>query len=208
MFSGDNLTCSVCLSQIASDKYFFCQVCKINLHLECAKLVKAECKKAPLYERNNPNKQTGAVKTKPAKQSTKVSRVSQKIPKTGGSFWSGFIYYYTKKYQQHMNHYWKLDSGAIHVYNKDMNKAEKKLYEIPLISISKVAQSGINTEEIRAPVKYLFLLKTDNEIYFCGDGTQMDETPMNALAKQFYNIFKLVYLPYQMGNECKIKKTA
>jgi len=73
---------------------------------------------------------------------------------------------------------------------------EKKKGVIPLISIVKVRQSGIDVDSFKTSLKYLFSLETKNDVYFCGDGNQSDETAWNTLVKQFFNIFKMVYLPF------------
>jgi len=194
-----SIKCAVCLSKVMEDKYVNCTECNLNTHIKCAKLVKTECKKKAVLPFIK-NEQAGRP-TQIMRQS-RVSRVSQKFQKTGDSYWSGYITYYTAQYQQFVTHYWKLSSLSIAVFIKDLNKNEKKLKDIPLISIVKVAQSGINADEFRAPVRFLFVLKTDEEIYFCGDGNQSENSPMNSLAKQFYDIFKMVYLPYE--NKCKL----
>ena len=77
-----------------------------------------------------------------------------------------------------------------------MNKIERKIKEIPLNSIVKVVQSGMDATENHNSIKYLFLIKTDEEVYYCGNGNESEDSPMNTLARQFYNIFKMVYLPY------------
>lgn len=163
-------------------------------------MIKPECKKKTILPFKK-NEQAGRQTQKQQKQS-RVSRVSQKFKKTGDSYWAGYITYYTAQYQTFVTHYWKLTSLSINVFFKDLNQIEKKIKDIPLSSIVKVAQSGINADEFRAPVKFLFVLKTDDEIYFCGDGAQNENSPMNSLARQFFDLFKMVYLPY--GNKCKI----
>jgi len=128
--------------------------------------------------------------------SVQVNRLSQKLQKTGESFWAGYITYHTKEYPQFIIHFWKLDSDSIKILVKDMNnKSEKKIKEIPLNSIIKVRQSGIDVDEFKT-LKHLFSLETNDDVYFCGDGKQSENSAMNSIAKQFFNIFKMVYLPY------------
>ena len=72
------------------------------------------------------------------------------------------------------------------------------LKEIPLMSIKKAIQCGLNmsgeTESLSGQ-KCLFLLKTEAETYFCGMDAEIQNS-MNVLARNFYNIFKMAYLPY------------
>lgn len=182
VFEND-LKCSLCLSKINSGTYWNCGECQSNFHVNCIQNVEKECKKK--------FKQ----KSKTQKQS-RVTRVSQKLQKTGDIFWKGFIPYHTKQFPELVAHYWKLDSESISIFVKDINNIEKKKHEIQLNSIVKVKQSGIDVEECKASFKYLFLLETNDDIFFCGDGNHNEETLMNTVAKQFFNIFKMVYLPF------------
>jgi hypothetical protein len=53
----------------------------------------------------------------------------------------------------------------------------------------------------------LFVIRTDEEAYYCGmDNTDPNST-MNVLARNFYNIFKMVYLPYSHANRTGFRKS-
>ena len=133
---------------------------------------------------------------------SRVYRISQKIKKTTGYFWSGYMTYYTNENQQFVTHYWKLDSACIYVFSS--YKLEKRLKEIPIGSIVKATLSGVNIvrEDAVNDRKCLFVLRTENEIYYCGKGNEDPNTAMNVLARNFYNVFKMVHLPYGNRNGC------
>jgi serine/threonine protein kinase len=50
------------------------------------------------------------------------------------------------------------------------------------------------------------MLKTDKETYYCGNRDEDENAPLNVLARTFYNIFKMVYMPYNANNRLKVKK--
>ena len=52
------------------------------------------------------------------------------------------------------------------------------------------------TEEFINGQKCLFMLITDNDTYYCGMDSADTNNTMNVLARNFYNIFKMAYLPY------------
>ncbi len=91
-----------------------------------------------------------------------------------------------------MTHYWQLDSQTIHVY--DTYKLENKLFEIQLNSIEKAMLS-----DSKQKIKCLFYMQTDKIIYYCGLDNSNPNDTMNQLARNFFNIFKMVYLPYARG---------
>ncbi len=145
---------------------------------------------------------------KSRKQSSQIrlQRVSQKFKKTTGQFWSGFMTYYTNESKNFLTHYWKLDSSSINIFIS--YKMEKKLKEIPLNSIVNVSLTGINLnrEDSGDANKCLFMLKTENEVFYCGNGKEDQNSTMNVLARNFFNIFKMVYLPYGNRNGGKKEK--
>jgi len=151
---------------------------------------------------NVPDTVTSRNRYKSKKQSSQIrlQRVSQKFKKTTGQFWSGFMTYYTNENRGFQTHYWKLDSTSISIFIS--YKLEKKLREIPLDSIVNASLSGmsLNREDSGDSNKCLFILKTDNEIFYCGNGKEDQNSTMNVLARNFFNIFKMVYLPYGNRN--------
>ena len=126
-----------------------------------------------------------------------LQRISQRVKKTDGFFWSGFMFYYTNSNTEVVTNYWRLDSQFINIYNS--YRLEKHLKEIPLATIKTANICGMNPhiiEEFINDQKCLFTLVTDDETYYCGmDGSDSSNT-MNVLARNFYNIFKMAYLPY------------
>ena len=131
-----------------------------------------------------------------------VQRISQRIRKTAGFFWQGHMTYSTSDNEQIVTHYWQLDSQKILVH--DSNQLRAKLYEIPLTLIQRVFLIDVNQpmqfKDFKKPKnKCLFCLKTLTIIYFCGVDTQNPTCSENQLARNFYNIFKMVYLPYSKG---------
>ncbi len=104
-----------------------------------------------------------------------------------------------------MTHYWKLDSKSITIY--DSYRLERLIQEIPLNVIKKASLCGLNMsnrEDFINDQKCLFTLKTDIEVYYCGMGSSDPNVTMNVLARNFYNIFKMVYLPYSSRHGGKI----
>ncbi len=139
-------------------------------------------------------------KSKKQSSQIRLQRVSQKFKKTTGQFWSGFMTYYTNENKNFQTHYWKLDSTSINIFIS--YKLERKLKEIPLNSIVNVVLTGMNLsrEDSGDENKCLFMLKTENEIFYCGNGKEDQNSTMNVLARNFFNIFKMVYLPYGNRN--------
>ena len=46
-------------------------------------------------------------------------------------------------------------------------------------------------------VKCLFIIRVDNgQIYYCGNGNDNENTFENTMARSFFNMFKIVYLPF------------
>jgi hypothetical protein len=136
-----------------------------------------------------------------------VYRVSQKFKKTSGSFWTGHMYYFTSDMPQFVIYYWKLDSQSIVVY--DTYKMENQLKLIMLESIKSATLCSVNrsySDNQYYSQKCIFMLKTDKETYYCGNRDEDENAPLNVLARTFYNIFKMVYMPYNANNRLKVKK--
>ena len=130
----------------------------------------------------------------------RLQRVTQKFKKTTGQFWSGFITYFTNKNKSFQIHFWILDSISINIFTS--YKLEKKLKEIPLYSIVGAVLTGMDLvrEDSVDEKKCLFMLKTVNEIFYCGNGKEDRNSNDNVRARNFFNIFKMVYLPYGNRN--------
>ena len=126
-----------------------------------------------------------------------LQRLSQRVKKTSGYFWSGHMIYYTKSNTEFTTHYWKLDAKSINIY--DSYRLEKKLKTIELENIKKANLCGVlpnAKDECINDQKCLFILRTDNDDYYCGLGGTNSNSTMNILASNFYNMFKMVFLPY------------
>ena len=135
-----------------------------------------------------------------------LQRLSQRMKKTGEYFWSGYMYYYTNESQEFLTHYWKLDSTSIAIY--DSYRLEKKLMEIELTSVRRAYLCGVSMldpENANNVKNCLFVIRTDTEAFYCGMGNADPNSTMNVLARNFYNIFKMVYLPY--GNRNGFRKS-
>jgi len=108
-----------------------------------------------------------------------------------------------------VTNYWRLDSVAINIY--DSYRLEKHIEEIPLLSIKKANICGMNPDTIEEFIndqKCLFTLVTESKTYYCGmDGSESSNT-MNVLARNFYNIFKMAYLPYGKSRRISWKISA
>jgi hypothetical protein len=103
-----------------------------------------------------------------------------------------------------MTHYWKLDSNSIVIY--DSYRLEKKIKEIPLVNIRRAYLCGVNMDPEQINTKNsLFIIRTETECLFCGTANADQNSTMNVLARNFYNIFKMVYLPY--GNRNGFRKS-
>lgn len=114
-----------------------------------------------------------------------------------------------------MTHYWKLDSSCITIYDSyrlekvirqilltDIRKAN--LYGLSAFGSSKDAAAAAVAAENANEQKCLFMITTDKEIYYCGMDNADQNSTMNVLARNFYNIFKMVFLPYCNRNGSKI----
>ena len=131
-----------------------------------------------------------------------VQRMSQRIRKTAGFFWQGHMSYSTSDDEHIVTHYWQLDSQKIHVY--ESNQLKTKLNEIMLNTIQRAILLDVSIsaqfKDFKKPKsKCLFCLKTVNLIYNCGVDSQNPNCTENLLARNFYNIFKMVFLPYSKG---------
>ena len=107
--------------------------------------------------------------------------------------------YSTSENEQICCHYWQLDSQRIHVYESILHK--NKLFEIMLNSIQRVILLNVNqnAKEIKYPKENcLFCLKTNTILYSCGIYDHEDSNLIHD-GKNFYNIFKYVFLPYSTG---------
>ena len=126
---------------------------------------------------------------------------------SSSSYWSGYINYFTlNDCDQFIYHIWQLYADCIKIYEKEPFKPERKIKEIPLSSIVKVKQAGLDDtdtiQDSKMPLRYLFLLETnENEIYFCGKGKINENDSINKskneLVRRFFDMFKMVYLPYE-----------
>jgi hypothetical protein len=130
----------------------------------------------------------------------RLQRVTQKFKKSTGQFWSGFMSYFTDKNKSFQTLFWILDSTSINIFNS--YKLERKLKEIPLYSIVSAVLTGMDSvrEDSVDEKKCLFMLKTVNEIFYCGNGKEDRNSKDNVRARNFFNIFKMVYLPYGNRN--------
>lgn len=141
-----------------------------------------------------------------------LQRLSQRVKKTSGYFWSGHMIYYTKSNTEFTTHYWKLDAKSINIY--DSYRLEKKLKTIELENIKKANLCGVlpnAKDECINDQKCLFIIRTDNDDYYCGLGGNNSNSTMNILASNFYNMFKMVFLPYggrNSENKLSIKISA
>jgi hypothetical protein len=91
----------------------------------------------------------------------------------------------------------------------DSFRSETLIKEIHLVSIKNAKMCELNggPTEIEPLTlansqyinnqKCLFKLVTDDEVYFCGMDASDTKNTMNVLAKNFFNIFKMVYFPHE-----------
>jgi hypothetical protein len=115
------------------------------------------------------------------------------------------MFYFTYESPQFVTHYWKLDSQSIIVY--ETYKMENQLKLIPLENIKNATLCSINknnNDNQYYSQKCIFLLKTDKETYYCGTREHDENAPLNVLARTFYNIFKMVHMPYNANNRLKV----
>lgn len=95
-----------------------------------------------------------------------------------------------------------MDTKSIKIYNS--YRLEKILKEIPLETIKNAKLNGLNSKEENCinDQKCLYVLVASEEQYYCGMGNSDPNSAMNVLARNFFNIFKMVYLPF-MGHQGK-----
>ena len=128
-------------------------------------------------------------------------------------FFTGLILYWTNESTKSNYHEWKLDTTNIYIFTKQ-NASQPK--QIPLKSIVKVtlmtsalmANANDSTKKKRETMfdeNCLFSLRTnENEIFYCGDSRAHDQSIENMVAKSFFNMFKIVYVPFtSSGSNCK-----
>lgn len=150
----------------------------------------------PNFEEDNTVKK---YETKYKKNKTNLvvlQRMSQKIRKTNDLFWKGHMIYSKNTDMQIYTHYWTLDNKKINVY--ETWKLNKKLFDISLESIIR-ASTWSNSDELRykknsehIPLYYIEIPKC---VIFCGLDN-VPSHPLNQTTRNFYNIFKIVFLPY------------
>ena len=126
-------------------------------------------------------------------------------------FFTGQIIYWTNESTKSNYHEWKLDATNIYIFTKQ-NAPQPK--QIPLKSIVKVTlmtsalmatDSSQKKRETMFDENCLFSLRTnENEIFYCGDSRAHDQSIESMVAKSFFNIFKIVYVPFISGaHNCK-----
>ena len=132
-------------------------------------------------------------------QHTSLPKQSSIRVETNKQYWVSHIRYFTLNDCQFKTNIWQLYADSIKIYEKDPYGPEI-IKEILLSSIVKVKQTGLDAKDIKQDhdLKYLFLLETnENEIYFCGDRNREINDSMNELVRRFFDMFKMVYLPYE-----------
>jgi hypothetical protein len=100
-------------------------------------------------------------------------------------------------FSKYVTHYWRLESQFISIY--ESFRLEEKLKEILLSNIKRVIQCGLTSYSMNECInnqKCLYMLCTDEEAFFCGMANADLNQTMNVLARNFFNIFKIVHLPY------------
>lgn len=90
------------------------------------------------------------------------------------------------------NEYWKLQNESIQTYaNHRMNQ---HLFQIKLRDIMRI-------EYAEPSDQHAFTIKTLSKSYFCGFSMKINMR-MYLMAKSFYNILKIVHLPF---SSCKLR---
>ena len=201
-------TCHTCGERIKDRIYFKCQDCKINVHDKCALKTEKNCNnKTAICSSNDEESSSCNEETEPTYNNSNnavqpsligVRRVSQRVRKSKNFFWQGSMAYATNDSQQILVNYWQLDSQKIHVYENSQLRV--KLFEIPLNTIQKAVLVDVDQPKY----KCLFYLKTANNIFNCGlDTKRYPSCVENQWARNFYNIFKMAYIPFSKGMEKK-----
>lgn len=100
---------------------------------------------------------------------------------------------------KYSTHFWKLESQIIKVFQT--SRMEKQLFEIPLEAIDLIKQNLNNvvtyrtTNILQNNSDYVFLIQTNGFTYYCG----LNYSTLRDNAQCFYNMLKMVYLPFVKG---------
>nr|XP_047132575.1 serine/threonine-protein kinase D3 [Hydra vulgaris] len=164
-----------------------CKDCKYNCHLKCIEKVERNChgeraldipdvddNDNPVFQQNH-DEEDGFEKPSVSENNIPLQRIaslynsnSPRNRKIRGSkiLKSDWLVHFTESDKTKKVHYWRLYTKCICLYQSDT--AKEPIKEIPL--------SEINEEPMvrhgRDP--YLFILKTNTEIYYCGEGDSYD----------------------------------
>lgn len=94
-------------------------------------------------------------------------------------------------------HYWILTANKLTIHKSDRSK-NISLDEIDLASVKSSNLCGVDSKEkYFKKQKCYFKIETDRDIYYGGVDPNLTTDSMNVLASNFYNMFKIVYLPYK-----------
>lgn len=89
--------------------------------------------------------------------------------------------------------YWKLDAQSLTIY--DSAKQEVKLKEIQIDQIKSASSADLDDKFINDQ-KCLFIIKTNDETFFCGDGSMALYSSVNSAVRNFHNLLKMALLPF------------
>ena len=109
------------------------------------------------------------------------------------------MYFFFIVLKKVVTRYWKLNSKSIHIYKT--YREETSLETIALADIKKVnlcgTESSVEEDYINSQ-KCFLTLTTDINKYYCGlDRENNEENTMNILAGNFFNMFKMAYIPFE-----------
>ena len=90
--------------------------------------------------------------------------------------------------------YWKLDAKSLTIY--DSAKQEVKLKEIEIDQIKSASSADLDGQLIINDQKCLVIIKTNDETFFCGDGSMALYSSVNSAVRNFHNLLKMALLPF------------
>ncbi len=102
-----------------------------------------------------------------------------------------------------MTRYWKLDSSSVHIFKSYREENSEDSFTLASVkSVNLCETDSSSPEDYINGQKCFFTLTTDVEKFYCGlERENNEKNTMNVLAGNFFNMFKIAYIPFIKGNQ-------